>query len=555
MPAFAPGTSHDVVATTPDGTTATLIKGWVSDFLDVPGGQQFHSFVVDARLQRHHRRRRRRPLRRRPGHQAPADGRLPPEGQARPLLRRRPPAPASSPTSPARSSSPPGSRPSPPRASRPAAAAASSARTTSSPGARWPSSCSRPSTARPTSRPTCTGVFDDVVCPSAPAVDFIEQLAAEQITGGCQASPPLYCPDNSSTRGQMAVFIVEDLRASVEDRNDATARVGSSGCCCSSSPPSALGGLDRLHRRQHQRLRERLAAGGDRQREQHGRRDHPVRHPGRGRPHDPAPVAPARDHRNDVTIDGYTQPGASPNTLADGERRRAPHRDRRREPRLHRDRSPGRRQHRARSRHQPRPGHRHPARPEREATSSRATSSARTRRERPRFRTRRASCSVLPATAWEARSRPTATSSPETPPTGWVSRAAWATSSRATSSGRTAAEPAPFRTGEPVSRSDSDRGRSAAPLRGHAISSPETSTASSSRAGRSSSRGTSSEPTSPERRPSRTAAPASSSPETASWSAARRPVKATSSPATEAMGSSSRAPRTSPSTATVSART
>ncbi len=57
--------------------------------------------------------------------------------------------------------------------------------------------------------PACAGVFDDVPCPGAAAVDFIERLAAEGITGGCQASPPLYCPDNSSTRGQMAVFIVK----------------------------------------------------------------------------------------------------------------------------------------------------------------------------------------------------------------------------------------------------------------------------------------------------------------------------------------------------------
>ena len=41
--------------------------------------------------------------------------------------------------------------------------------------------------------PACTGVFDDVACPGAPAVDFIERLAAEQITGGCSglASPLL----------------------------------------------------------------------------------------------------------------------------------------------------------------------------------------------------------------------------------------------------------------------------------------------------------------------------------------------------------------------------
>ncbi|MEX0879783.1 MAG: hypothetical protein WEB59_10825 [Thermoanaerobaculia bacterium] len=57
--------------------------------------------------------------------------------------------------------------------------------------------------------PACTGVFDDVACPGASAVDFIEELYAEQITGGCSSIPPLYCPDNSSTRGQMAVFIVK----------------------------------------------------------------------------------------------------------------------------------------------------------------------------------------------------------------------------------------------------------------------------------------------------------------------------------------------------------
>ncbi len=57
--------------------------------------------------------------------------------------------------------------------------------------------------------PACTGIFGDVACPSAPAVDFIEELYNESITGGCQAVPLLYCPANSNTRGQMAVFIVK----------------------------------------------------------------------------------------------------------------------------------------------------------------------------------------------------------------------------------------------------------------------------------------------------------------------------------------------------------
>jgi hypothetical protein len=36
---------------------------------------------------------------------------------------------------------------------------------------------------------------------------FIEALAAAGITGGCNASPPRYCPDDPVTRGQMAVFL------------------------------------------------------------------------------------------------------------------------------------------------------------------------------------------------------------------------------------------------------------------------------------------------------------------------------------------------------------
>lgn len=40
---------------------------------------------------------------------------------------------------------------------------------------------------------------------------FIEALAAAGITGGCSVSPPLYCPDNAVTRGQMAVFISRAL--------------------------------------------------------------------------------------------------------------------------------------------------------------------------------------------------------------------------------------------------------------------------------------------------------------------------------------------------------
>jgi hypothetical protein len=55
--------------------------------------------------------------------------------------------------------------------------------------------------------PPCTGVFGDVPCPSQFA-DWIEELYAEGITGGCSPSPPLYCPSNPVTRAQMAVFLL-----------------------------------------------------------------------------------------------------------------------------------------------------------------------------------------------------------------------------------------------------------------------------------------------------------------------------------------------------------
>ena len=56
--------------------------------------------------------------------------------------------------------------------------------------------------------PPCAGSFADVECPSLFA-DWIEQLAAEQITGGCGGGN--YCPASPSTRGQMAVFLTKTL--------------------------------------------------------------------------------------------------------------------------------------------------------------------------------------------------------------------------------------------------------------------------------------------------------------------------------------------------------
>jgi hypothetical protein len=55
--------------------------------------------------------------------------------------------------------------------------------------------------------PACTGVFEDVACPGGFAVDWIEALAAEGVTGGCGGGN--YCPANAVTRGQMAVFLTK----------------------------------------------------------------------------------------------------------------------------------------------------------------------------------------------------------------------------------------------------------------------------------------------------------------------------------------------------------
>jgi CSLREA domain-containing protein len=53
--------------------------------------------------------------------------------------------------------------------------------------------------------PAATGVFTDVPT-SYWAANWIEQLAAEGITGGCGGSN--YCPDNPVTRAEMSIFLV-----------------------------------------------------------------------------------------------------------------------------------------------------------------------------------------------------------------------------------------------------------------------------------------------------------------------------------------------------------
>lgn len=54
--------------------------------------------------------------------------------------------------------------------------------------------------------PAATGIFEDVPVTS-PVAPWVEQLRAEQVTAGCSAAPLRYCPNDPNTRGQMAVFI------------------------------------------------------------------------------------------------------------------------------------------------------------------------------------------------------------------------------------------------------------------------------------------------------------------------------------------------------------
>lgn len=68
--------------------------------------------------------------------------------------------------------------------------------------------------------PACTGaVFEDVFC-TEPFDPWIEELAGLGITGGCQQTPPLYCPDDPVNRQQMAVFLLKAKNGSAFDPPD-----------------------------------------------------------------------------------------------------------------------------------------------------------------------------------------------------------------------------------------------------------------------------------------------------------------------------------------------
>ena len=204
-PLLAAGTVNDLVVTNTDGTGGTLVKGWVSDFLDVDSGNQFYSFVttlvsnaITVGI---------------------GGGNY---GSTLPTLRQQmavfllkaehglcytpPPCAGTFTDVPCPSTFAPWIE----------AMAAEGITGGCGNGNFCPTN--------PVRRdqmavfllkgehglsyvpPDCAGVFGDVPCPSQFA-NWIEQLAAENVTGGCGGGD--YCPGNNNTRGQMAVFITK----------------------------------------------------------------------------------------------------------------------------------------------------------------------------------------------------------------------------------------------------------------------------------------------------------------------------------------------------------
>jgi CSLREA domain-containing protein len=202
-PALAPGTANDIVVTNLDETNGTLVKGFVADFLDVPNTQQFYSYVttlvsnaITAGIGG--------------GLYGVADNTLR-QQMAVFILKAKhglcytpPPCTGVFPDVPCSSGFAPWIE----------AMAAEGITGGCGGGDFCPQNLVRRdqmavfllkaehgSTYVP---PVCIGVFMDVPCPSQFA-NWIEQLAAENITGGCGSGN--YCPSMPNLRGQMAVFI------------------------------------------------------------------------------------------------------------------------------------------------------------------------------------------------------------------------------------------------------------------------------------------------------------------------------------------------------------
>jgi len=207
-PLLAAGTVNDVVVTTPDGTTGTLVKGWVSDFLDVPENHQFHTFITQLISN---------------AITVGIGGGL--YGVDQPTLRQQMAALVLKARHGLCYVPPPctGQFDDVPCPSTFAAWIEAFANEGITGGCGGNNFCP----ANPVRRdqmavfllkaehgpgyvpPDCTGLYSDVPCPSFFA-NWIEQLGTEQITGGCGGGH--YCPTSSITRGQMAVFLVKTFK-------------------------------------------------------------------------------------------------------------------------------------------------------------------------------------------------------------------------------------------------------------------------------------------------------------------------------------------------------
>jgi hypothetical protein len=207
-PALSPGSVNDLVVTTSDSTNGTLIKGWVADFLDVPGSQQFYAYVTTLVSN---------------GITVGVGGGN--YGVDQPTLRQQmavfilkaehglcytpPPCVGMFTDVPCSSNFAPWIE----------AMANEGITGGCGAGIFCPTNPVRRdqmavfllkgehgSSYLP---PACPGIFGDVACPSTFA-NWIEQLSNEQITSGCGGGN--YCPGNANTRGQMAVFLVKTFK-------------------------------------------------------------------------------------------------------------------------------------------------------------------------------------------------------------------------------------------------------------------------------------------------------------------------------------------------------
>ena len=166
----------------------------------------------DARLQRHHRRHRRRPLRQSATTRSASRWRSFSSRRVTVSATCRRTAPEPFPTSPAPPPSPTGSRHSPPKESP--AAAATGLYCPQNPVRRdqmavFLLKAEHGSGYAP---PACAGVFPDVPC-SSPFAPWIEQLAAENVTGGCGGGN--YCPEQSEHSRTDGGLRRQDVRAAV----------------------------------------------------------------------------------------------------------------------------------------------------------------------------------------------------------------------------------------------------------------------------------------------------------------------------------------------------